>query len=216
MANSLADPTPTNSLADPTPTPTLPHQGGGGRVAAASPLLPPPLWGRVGAMERTLLKKPIRINGLTGRDGASCSTDLKHEEVACFQGFLAIWRASKHERSVNPIGVREGGASAPISRIWPTPTPARPRQGGGGRNEGGWACSGRRLRDGERRLHRLVDGFQPYELQALAGLLGDVVVVAPVAGRQHHLGDAGMHGGQHLLLDAAHRQHEAPQADLAG
>src|SRR5262249_15014095 len=85
---------------------------------------------------RTLLKKPIRINGLTGRDGASCSTDLKHEEVACFQGFLAIWRASKHERSVNPIGVREGGASAPISRIWPTPTPARPRQGGGGRNEG--------------------------------------------------------------------------------
>src|SRR5262245_9620249 len=87
-------------------------------------------------MERTLLKKPIRINGLTGRDGASCSTDLKHEEVACFQGFLAIWRASKHERSVNPIGVRGGGARAPTFDLLPTPTPTLPRQGGGEEERG--------------------------------------------------------------------------------
>jgi hypothetical protein len=60
-------------------------------------------------MERTLLKKPIGINGLTDRDGASDATDLKHEKAACSQGFLVLWRGSKREKSVHPIARLRGG-----------------------------------------------------------------------------------------------------------
>src|SRR5882757_4323865 len=46
----------------------------------------------------------------------------------------------------------------------------------------------------------VVDLLEPDEFQRLAHFLGDVVVVASVARRQHHAGDAGAGGGHDLLL----------------
>src|SRR5690606_17121801 len=71
------------------------------------------------------------------------------------------------------------------------------------------------LRRLQRRVDRLVDALEPDELEALACVGRDLLEVAPVARRQHHTLDAGGGGGDDLLLDAAHRQHEAAQADLA-
>ena len=63
---------------------------------------------------------------------------------------------------------------------------------------------------------RVVDALQPHELQPLLRGLGNLLEVAAVARRQHHRADARLQRRQHLLLDAADRQHEAAQADLAG
>src|SRR5690606_33679427 len=68
-----------------------------------------------------------------------------------------------------------------------------------------------RLRRLECDLERILDALEPHELELLARLLGDVLEVLPIAGRQHHALDAGAQRREHLLLDAADRQHEAAQ-----
>jgi hypothetical protein len=47
-------------------------------------------------------------------------------------------------------------------------------------------------------------------------LLGDVLEVLLVLGREDHVHDPDPEGGEQLLLDAPHRQHLAPKGDLAG
>ena len=46
--------------------------------------------------------------------------------------------------------------------------------------------------------------------------LRQIVVVLPVVSRQHHRVHAGPLGGDHLLLDAAHRQNFASQTGKCG
>ena len=77
------------------------------------------------------------------------------------------------------------------------------------------AGSDARRLPGKRRGERVVDVLDPDEGELLARVGRDVLEVAAVARRQHHGGDAGAQRGQHLLLDAADRQHEPAQADLA-
>ena len=55
-----------------------------------------------------------------------------------------------------------------------------------------------------------------WTVMAVADLVGEVVEVGAVAGREDHLGEPGPVGGQHLLLHAADGQHPAGQRDLAG
>ena len=55
-----------------------------------------------------------------------------------------------------------------------------------------------------------------WKVIALAHVGRDVVQVAAVALGQDDLGDAGRVGGEHLLLEAADREHPALQRDLAG
>ena len=54
------------------------------------------------------------------------------------------------------------------------------------------------------------------ERHDLTDLLGDVLEVGAVADRQHHGGQPGAVGGQHLLAHAADGQHPALQGDLPG
>src|SRR3569833_2107093 len=68
----------------------------------------------------------------------------------------------------------------------------------------------------ERGRDHVVDRLQPDELQAVARGQRDLVEVAAIARRQTYGVDARARGGDGLFLDAAHRQHQAAQADLAG
>src|SRR6185369_8515833 len=67
----------------------------------------------------------------------------------------------------------------------------------------------------DRGVHRVLDALEPDELDVLARLLGDVLEVLAVARGQHDRRQAGPDRGDHLLFDAADRQHQATQADLA-
>ena len=62
----------------------------------------------------------------------------------------------------------------------------------------------------------VVVGVGEVEDHLLADPLGHVVEVGAVALRQHDLGQAHPVGGEHLLLDAADRQHLTLERDLAG
>src|SRR3569832_432265 len=68
----------------------------------------------------------------------------------------------------------------------------------------------------ERGRDHVVDRLQPDELQAVARGQRDLVEVAAIARRQTYGVDARARGGDGLFLDAAHRRHQAAQADLAG
>src|SRR5580700_580761 len=68
----------------------------------------------------------------------------------------------------------------------------------------------------ESRRYRFFDALNPDEFQLLASLLGNVLEVLPVPRRQHHALDAGPLRSHDLLLDAADREYESAQADLAG
>ena len=62
----------------------------------------------------------------------------------------------------------------------------------------------------------LVDRLDQHELHLIAQVGGNVVQVGLVARRQQHAPDARAVRAEHLLLDAADRQHPAAQRDLAG
>ena len=66
------------------------------------------------------------------------------------------------------------------------------------------------------RGNRIVDTIEPDELQLVAGALRNFVEIPPVSRREHHPGQAGRGGGDHLFLDAADGQHQTPQRYLAG
>ena len=51
---------------------------------------------------------------------------------------------------------------------------------------GSCASGGRRRRRLQRRRHRSIDLFQPDEFELIAGLLGNILEVPPIARRQHH------------------------------
>src|SRR5512132_779925 len=61
-------------------------------------------------------------------------------------------------------------------------------------------------------LRRLVDVFDPPELDVLARAGGDVVEVLAVSRRQHHHRDSRSDRGDHLFLDPAYRPHQSAQA----
>src|SRR6516165_2870947 len=62
----------------------------------------------------------------------------------------------------------------------------------------------------------LLDAFEPDELDLFPRDFRNVVVVLAVARRQHDPLDAGAVRADHLLLDAADREHQPAQADFAG
>src|SRR5580704_5146204 len=68
----------------------------------------------------------------------------------------------------------------------------------------------------ERRVGDLLDPLGPDEAELVARCLGNVLVILAVARRQDDRREPGAGGGDDLLLDAADRQHETAQADLAG
>src|SRR6185503_3033843 len=68
----------------------------------------------------------------------------------------------------------------------------------------------------DRAADRVLDALEEHQLEPGSSVGGDVLEVLFVALRDHHGGDAGAQRRQHLLLDAADRQHEAAQRDLAG
>ena len=61
----------------------------------------------------------------------------------------------------------------------------------------------------KRASDRLLDALKPDEFELVAGLFRNVVVVPPVAGRQHDPLQARARRGNDLFLDAADRQHQA-------
>src|SRR3981081_2361051 len=61
----------------------------------------------------------------------------------------------------------------------------------------------------------VINTFQPDEFQFVAGALRDFIEVAPISRRQHHPAQAGSGGRDDFFLDAADRQHQAPQRYLA-
>src|SRR5258707_5949836 len=63
---------------------------------------------------------------------------------------------------------------------------------------------------------RIVDTFEPDELQLIPRTLRNFIEVPPVTRREHHPGKAGRGGGDDFFLDAANRQHQTPQRYLAG
>src|SRR5258706_332962 len=65
----------------------------------------------------------------------------------------------------------------------------------------------------ERYANRLVDILEENEFHLFLRFCRYVLEVPAVARGQHDAADAGTHGGEHLVLDSAHRQHEAAQAD---
>ena len=68
----------------------------------------------------------------------------------------------------------------------------------------------------ERYAEHLVDRHREVELHRVTHLCGNVIQVAPVALREDHVGESRRMRRQHLLLDAADRQHPALQRDLTG
>ena len=66
----------------------------------------------------------------------------------------------------------------------------------------------------ESRRYGLIDAINPDEYKLFANLFRDITEVPLVAGRQDNPFDAGLSRGDHFLLDAAHRQNQAPQTDL--
>src|SRR5262245_55437145 len=81
----------------------------------------------------------------------------------------------------------------------------------------------RRSRGGDRNRRLLESDAQhvahvvdEMERHLLTHRLGHVVEIGPVACRQHHFGEPGAMGGQHLLLHAADRKHASLQRHLAG
>ena len=68
----------------------------------------------------------------------------------------------------------------------------------------------------QRGIEHLADVGRQMEGHLLPHRLGDVLEVGAVADRQHHRGQPGPVGGQHLLADAADGQHPALQGDLTG
>src|SRR5437899_4050488 len=82
-----------------------------------------------------------------------------------------------------------------------------------------FSSGGLYLRDArlfERELQHFLDPAGQVECHLVAHALGDVVEVLLVALREDDLLQAHPVGGQHLLLDAADRQHQALQRDLPG
>src|SRR6266481_2457730 len=64
--------------------------------------------------------------------------------------------------------------------------------------------------------NRIVDTFEPDELQLLTRALRNFIKIPAVTCRQHHPGKAGRGGGDDFFLDAANGQHQTPQRYLAG
>src|SRR5262249_2596572 len=93
------------------------------------------------------------------------------------------------------------------SRVRPCSAPLRTVENG----ESGGVPLGRLQRLGD----RVLDTLEPDELHRLAHFFRDVLEVAAVARRQHHALQPSAVGGDDLLLDAADRQNQAAQADLA-
>src|SRR5216683_7321102 len=67
----------------------------------------------------------------------------------------------------------------------------------------------------ERRVDDLLDPLGPDEAQPAARRLRDVLVILAVAFRQDHHLEPGARRGNDLFLDAADRQYQASEADLA-
>jgi hypothetical protein len=68
----------------------------------------------------------------------------------------------------------------------------------------------------QRFTQNLVDRIDQHELHLAPEVSGDVVEVRLIAGGQKHAPDPGPVRTEHLLLDAADRQHASAQRDLAG
>src|SRR5258706_1287635 len=64
--------------------------------------------------------------------------------------------------------------------------------------------------------NRIVDTFEPDELQFLTRALRNFIKIPAVTCRQHHPSKAGRGGGDDFFLDAANGQHQTPQRYLAG
>src|SRR6266699_3569207 len=82
-----------------------------------------------------------------------------------------------------------------------------------------FSSGGLYVRDGglfERELQHFLDPARQVECHLVAHALGDIVDVLLVALREDDLLQAHSVSGQHLLLDAADRQHQALQRDLSG
>ena len=97
------------------------------------------------------------------------------------------------------------------------PAGRRPEEAAPGVRWADQAASARgRARRLERDVEHLADGHDRVEGHLLADVRGHVVEVAAVALGEDHVGEARGVGGEHLLLQAADRQHAALQRDLAG
>ena len=68
----------------------------------------------------------------------------------------------------------------------------------------------------KRRCNGVIHALQPDELQAFARVIRDIVVVALIPGWKHNTFQSGPRGRSHLFLNAADRQDETAQTDLAG
>src|SRR5262245_47839900 len=60
----------------------------------------------------------------------------------------------------------------------------------------------------------VIDNREPHELHRLARRFRHVLEILLIALGQKHGGDAGAHGGEHLVLDATDRQDQAAQRNL--
>src|SRR4051794_7499149 len=100
-----------------------------------------------------------------------------------------------------------GCAGATAGRRW-----VQRRPGCGGGSGGEPLAAARRL---ERDVEHLADGHDRVEGHLLADVRGHVVEVAAVALGEDHVGQSGRVRGEHLLLQAADRQHAALERHLA-
>src|SRR6185295_2832503 len=105
--------------------------------------------------------------------------------------------ANTHEEAHSPFG------------LWTSHD--REFRGGSGRR-----CDRLHEVDAERFTHHIVDAFAEHELNFVTHHSGYVLQVFAVARWQQHLANASTMRRDRLLLDAADRQHQAAQADLAG
>src|SRR4030095_14325051 len=104
---------------------------------------------------------------------------------------------------------RSWSASRSLTTCWCVPRVTQPDAS----NADARASSARRGRQDV--VERFIDARNVLELEPFHEMRGDLLHVPPVPLRQYHALDARALRGEHLLLDAADRQHLAAERDLA-